>query len=181
MREVDANDNRPDNGDPLVALARETIELYIRKRSTPKPPPLPADLPDKAGCFVSIHTHSDDALRGCIGTIAPTQRSLAEEIIQNAISAASRDPRFPPIDAQELNDLDISVDVLFEPEPATRNELDVKTYGVIVTQGFKRGLLLPDLEGVDSVTEQLRIACMKAGIDPNSSYDIERFKVVRHT
>jgi len=101
-------------------------------------------------------------------------------VIRNAVAAATEDPRFPAIGVAELDDLEVSVDVLFAPEPATQNELDPKTYGVIVTQDWRRGLLLPDLEGVESSTEQLRIACLKAGIDPTSRYEIERFRVVRN-
>jgi len=168
------------SADPLVQLARETIDSFVQTRATPTEPTLPADLPARAGCFVSIHTAPGGELRGCIGTIAPTRASLAAEVIGNAVAAATEDPRFPAITPAELDDLEVSVDVLFEPEPAAREDLDPKTFGVIVTQGWRRGLLLPDLEGVDSVAEQLRIACLKAGIDPASRYEIERFKVVRH-
>jgi len=166
--------------DPLVILARNTIDSYVRSHIVPAEPELPEELPRQAGCFVSIHTASSGELRGCIGTIVATAPSLAAEVIRNAVAAATEDPRFPAIDAAELDDLEVSVDVLFSPEPATRDELDPKAYGVIVTQAWRRGLLLPDLEGVDSVTEQLRIACLKAEIDPASRYEIERFKVVRH-
>lgn len=167
--------------DPLVELARRTIELYVSTGDMPKPPRLPDDLPARAGCFVSIHLKPSGDLRGCIGTISPVHDSLAEEVIHNAVAAATRDPRFPPVTLSELNDLEISVDVLFPAEPATVDMLDPKRYGVIVEQGYRRGLLLPDLEGVDTVEEQLGIACMKAGIDPHSEYSIERFEVVRHT
>lgn len=179
----DANAEPVVASDPLVSLARETIERYVRTRAVPEVSDLPDDLPARAGCFVSIHVASTGELRGCIGTIEPVRRSLAEEVIENAVSAATRDPRFPAIAPSELDDLSISVDVLFPPEPAVMEDLDPKRYGVIVTQGFKRGLLLPDLEGVDAVEEQLRIACMKAGIDWRDGFDsidIERFEVVRH-
>ena len=169
--------------DPLVALARFAIERYVCSRTVPEAPDLPDDLPARAACFVSIHTASTGDLRGCIGTIEPVRDTLAEEVIENAVSASTRDPRFPPIAPSELEDLTISVDVLFPPEAATVNDLDPARYGVIVTQGFKRGLLLPDLEGIDTVGEQLYIACMKAGIDPHAGFDrigIERFEVVRH-
>lgn len=169
--------------DPLVALARATVEQYVRTKSVPSAPALPSGLPERAACFVSIHTASTGELRGCIGTIEPVQPTLADEVIENAVSASTRDPRFPAIAPCELDDLSIGVDVLFPPEPATVADLNAKRYGVIVTQGFKRGLLLPDLEGVDTVEEQLRIACMKAGIDPRGGFDridIERFEVVRH-
>ncbi|MDR2715886.1 MAG: AmmeMemoRadiSam system protein A [Coriobacteriaceae bacterium] len=166
--------------DPLVALARETIGRYLRTGKRPSAPDLPGDLPERAGCFVSVHLVSTGELRGCIGTIEPTRKSLAEEVIQNAVSAAVRDPRFPRIGEGELDDLAINVDVLFPAEVACAGDLDPKRYGVIVTQGNRRGLLLPDLEGVDTVAEQLAIACMKAGIDPAGTFDIERFEVVRH-
>ncbi|MEQ3362395.1 AmmeMemoRadiSam system protein A [Raoultibacter massiliensis] len=169
--------------DPLAALARLTIERYVREGATPEAPALPDDLPRRAGCFVSIHVASTKELRGCIGTIEPVRAALAQEVIANAVAASTQDPRFPAITPAELADLDVSVDVLFPPEPARIADLDAKRFGVIVTQGFKRGLLLPDLEGVDTVEEQLRIACMKAGIDWRGGFDgigIERFEVARH-
>ena len=133
----------------------------------------------KAGAFVSIHKFG--ALRGCIGTIAPTQENLAQEIIQNAVSAVSKDPRFEPVDESELKWLDINVDVLGEPEKIkSEAELDVKKYGVIVQSGYKRGLLLPDLDGVDTVEEQVAIARRKGGIAPGEKVDMFRFQVVRH-
>ena len=146
---------------------------------------VPEGLPEalmgqRAGAFVSIHKQG--RLRGCIGTIAPTQDSLAGEIILNAVSAASRDPRLDPIRADELKWLEISVDVLGEPEPvASEDALDVKRYGVIVTSGNRRGLLLPDLEGVDTVSRQLAIARQKAGIGPKEKVSLQRFEVIRHT
>ena len=134
---------------------------------------------ERAGAFVSIHEHG--MLRGCIGTILPVQSSLAEEIIENAISASTRDPRFDPITTSEIPYLDINVDVLSEPEPIhSRDELDVKRYGVIVSCGSRRGLLLPDLEGVDTVDEQVSIAMKKGGIRESDDYQLERFEVVRH-
>ena len=136
-------------------------------------------LNDRAGVFVSIK--KTGALRGCIGTISPIRDNLAEEIVDNAISACSRDPRFEPVTPDELCDLSISVDVLSEAEPIESiHELDVIRYGVIVSKGRRRGLLLPNLEGVDTVEEQVRIALSKAGIHPSERYSMERFKVVRH-
>ena len=170
------------NEDPYVKLARASVEHYILHH---KKMPLPQDLPSelikrRAGAFVSIHEHG--RLRGCIGTIAPVQDSLAQEIIDNAVSASTRDPRFDPIRADELAWLEISVDVLGDPEPiSSPKELDVKRYGVIVTKGRKRGLLLPDLDGVDTVEQQISIAKSKAGIaEWDRNVQLQRFEVVRH-
>lgn len=134
----------------------------------------------RAGTFVSIHKNG--RLRGCIGTIGPTCRNIAQEIAQNAVSAATRDPRFPAIRPEELEDLEITVDVLGDTEPVdSPSMLDVKRYGVIVTKGRRRGLLLPNLEGVDTVEEQIAIAMQKAGLDTDEeNYTLERFEVVRH-
>ena len=134
---------------------------------------------DRAGVFVSIH--KDGKLRGCIGTFLPTRTCIAEEIIQNAVSAATRDPRFDPVTADELEWLEINVDVLSAPERIRGpEELDVKKYGVIVSSGSRRGLLLPDLDGVDTVEEQVDIARKKGGIRENEPVTLERFEVVRH-
>lgn len=165
---------------PPVKWARMVIESYITNQSQPQlPDEMKYLLEDKAGTFVSLKKHGQ--LRGCIGTISPAYGSLAEEIAENAISAATRDPRFLPVENHELDDLVYLVDILGKPEPATREQLDPKRYGVIVKMGGRRGLLLPDLEGVDTVEEQLRIACQKAGIRPDENYSIERFEVVRYT
>ena len=140
------------------------------------------EMKKRAGTFVSIHKHG--MLRGCIGTIEPTQPNVALEVIQNAISAATRDPRFPPITPDELDDLDIKVDVLSEPEPVkSLEELDPKRYGVIVksARDWRRGLLLPDLEGVDTVEYQVDIARRKAGIRPDEPIELYCFEVVRYT
>ena len=169
--------------DPYVQLAKKTIDLYIRERRVFRP--VKEDCPEElfdtqAGAFVSIH--EDGELRGCIGTIAPTRDCLAEEIVGNAIAASTRDPRFPPIQEEELEDLVISVDVLGEAEPVdSLMDLDVKRYGVIVEKGFRRGLLLPDLEGVDTVEYQVAIAKRKAGIRENETgVRMYRFEVIRH-
>ncbi|MBQ6527529.1 MAG: AmmeMemoRadiSam system protein A, partial [Clostridia bacterium] len=145
------------------------------------PSGLPTELTGRrAGAFVSIHKQG--RLRGCIGTILPTRKSLAEEIIHNAVSAASEDPRFDPIAPDELKWLEISVDVLGEPENIdSEKELDVRRYGVIVSRGGRRGLLLPDLEGVDTVEQQIAIARKKAGIREGEPVRLQRFEVVRHT
>ena len=167
--------------DDWVRLARRTIMEYVRNgRVIEVPEGLPAELyHQRAGVFVSIK--EDGRLRGCIGTIQAVQASVAEEIIQNAVSASTRDPRFPPITADELERLVISVDVLGETErAASMADLDVKRYGVIVTKGAKRGLLLPNLEGVDTVEEQVSIARQKAGIGAWEDVELERFEVIRH-
>lgn len=166
---------------PLVALAVESLEYFLR---TGKPlqeyRPLPSDLPDRAGTFVSIKKHGE--LRGCIGTISATQPSLAQEVMQNAISAGIRDPRFFPVELEELPELTFSVDVLGEEEEITGPEfLDPSRYGVIVRRGNRSGLLLPRLEGIDSVEEQLRITRQKAGIGPGEEVELSRFEVERYT
>lgn len=168
--------------DAHIELARASLTSYI---TTGTKLTVPANLPpemthEKAGVFVSLHKHGN--LRGCIGTIAPTTNNIAEEIIDNAIAASTRDPRFPAVSADELPDLEISVDVLHEPERiADISQLDPKRYGVIVSKGFRRGLLLPNLEGVDTVEEQVAIAKQKAGINPcDTRVKLERFEVVRH-
>jgi AmmeMemoRadiSam system protein A len=164
-----------------VALARQTVETYIRQGKVIKPG---NDLPEemfakKAGVFVSVHKNGE--LRGCIGTINPVYENVASEIIHNAISAGTRDPRFEPIGEDELGALEYSVDVLNPPEPVESiEELDPKRYGVIVRRGYRSGLLLPDLEGVDTPRQQLSIALQKAGISPDEPYTIERFTVERH-
>jgi len=167
---------------PLVQLAQDTIENYVRRGKTIQPPEeLAPEMEKQAGAFVSIHKHG--MLRGCIGTIEPTQDNVAHEVIQNAISAATRDPRFPPITPEELADLDIKVDVLGEPELVDGlEELDPKRYGVIVksARDRRRGLLLPDLEGVDTVEYQVDVARRKAGIRSDEEIDLYRFEVMRY-
>ena len=167
--------------DMYVALAKQTIEVYVKeKRKIDVPNNLPIEmLSKKSGVFVSIHKHGN--LRGCIGTFLPMQDCVAKEIIENAISASTRDPRFSAIKEDELKDLEIHVDVLTTPEKiVSKDELDPKKYGVIVSNGFRRGLLLPDLEGVDTVDEQIQIAKQKADIDFSEEISLERFEVVRH-
>ena len=170
-----------DREDPYVRLARETVESWVLDRKTPGVPEwATAEMKqDRAGVFVSIH--KDGKLRGCIGTFLPTRESIAKEIISNAVSASTRDPRFDPIGPEELKWLEINVDVLSAPEPVSGKEaLDVKKYGVIVSSGSRRGLLLPDLDGVDTVDEQVDIARRKAGIREKEPITLERFEVVRH-
>ena len=177
--------------DPYVRLAAASLERYILTR---RPMTLsearalfaeegltmpPALTEQRAGAFVSLHENGE--LRGCIGTILPTTGCVAQEILQNAVSACSADPRFDPVRAEEIPALDISVDVLGEPEDIdSPAQLDVHRYGVIVSCGHKRGLLLPDLEGVDSIEQQIDIARRKGGIAPHEPYQLQRFEVVRH-
>ena len=133
----------------------------------------------KAGVFVSIKKQGE--LRGCIGTFLPTRKNIAEEIQRNAISAGCEDPRFYPVKPAELPELEYSVDILTKPEAIdSTDKLDPKRYGVIVRKGYRSGLLLPDLEGVDTVKEQMRIVLTKAGIRPDEDYELERFEVIRH-
>ena len=167
--------------DSYVHLARQSLETYVITGQYAK---LPEGLPEemyhhKAGVFVSLKKHG--SLRGCIGTISPVTMSIAAEILRNAVSAAVEDPRFPPVTKEELDELVYSVDVLSPAEPiSSMEELDVKKYGVIVSAGRKRGLLLPNLEGVDTVEQQVAIARKKAGIYDNEKISLERFEVVRH-
>lgn len=170
---------------PLVHLAKETIEKYVRHGSLPKTVSLPEGLDEefttrKAGVFVSLKINGD--LRGCIGTFSPVADSIVEEVIRNAVAASTQDPRFPPVSAGELDVIDYSVDVLTTPEPVgAPSELDPKRYGIIIRSGVRRGLLLPDLEGVETVEEQMRITMMKAGIPPGeTNLEIERFEVKRY-
>ena len=171
------------SSDEYVRLARKTIETYIRtgEKIRPAEMDLPSELTERrAGAFVSIHKQG--LLRGCIGTIGPTMKNLAQEIVTNAISASTRDPRFDPIRESELPWLEINVDVLGEAEDIDSiGQLDVKRYGVIVsTRDGRRGLLLPDLDGVDTPEEQVSIAMRKGGIQKHEKYFLQRFEVVRH-
>lgn len=174
-------DNLRKAEDPYVALARETLEKFIREGKIMKVPDgLPQEmLQNRAGVFVSIKKHGQ--LRGCIGTINPIRKNIAEEIIYNSISSGTKDPRFEPVEENELESLVYSVDVLGEAEPVDSiDQLDVIRYGVIVRSGYKSGLLLPNLEGVDTPEKQLSIALQKADIKRGDTYSIERFEVVRH-
>ena len=167
--------------DRYCRLAKESLE-YTLKNSKILPTPNDIDkelLNQKAGVFVTIYKYGN--LRGCIGTIYPTKKNIAEEIITNAVSAGTNDYRFEPIQLEELSLLTYKVDVLCEPEEVfDLSQLDIKRYGVIVTRGRQKGLLLPNLEGVDSVKEQISIAKSKAGLPDTAEVKIERFEVVRH-
>ena len=167
--------------DSYRALARQSLEYCVK---TGDELPLPGNLPEellteRSGVFVSLHKNGQ--LRGCIGTIMPTTGSIAQEIIQNAVSAGLSDTRFAPVGVEELPLLTYKVDVLLPPEPISGpEELDVKRYGVIVSKGYKRGLLLPNLEGIDTVADQIAIARRKGGIPEDAEVKLERFEVIRH-
>ncbi|MFW5972034.1 MAG: AmmeMemoRadiSam system protein A [Bacillota bacterium] len=166
-----------------VKLAKKAIQEYIiNEERIETPSPLPDNLKKRAGSFVSLKKNGQ--LRGCIGTIQATKQNLAEEIISNAISAAAKDPRFRPVKKNEIDELDISVDILEEPEKIDSiDKLNPDRYGVIVQKGMQRGLLLPNLEGIDSAEEQVNIALQKAGLHTvQNMNDIElyRFEVTRY-
>ncbi len=168
---------------PYVSLAKEAVEKWVKdglKISVPKP--LPEIFKRRAGCFVTLYKNGE--LRGCIGTILPVYDNLAEEIIENAIAACSRDPRFYPVEVSELPLIEYKVDVLSEPiKVRDLTELDPKRYGVIVVSAvspYKKGVLLPDLEGVDTVEKQLAIAMAKAGIRHDEPVEVYKFTVERY-
>jgi AmmeMemoRadiSam system protein A len=168
--------------DAFASLARQAVETFVRTGETL---PLTDDLAkellqQRAGVFVSLKIAGK--LRGCIGTISPVCANVAEEIVKNAVAACSEDPRFDPVRQDELERITYSVDVLGPTERIDSTEqLDVKRYGVIVVSGYRKGLLLPNLEGVDTVLEQVKIAKRKAGIPESERCRMERFEVVRHT
>lgn len=170
--------------DEYIKLAQKTIENYLEKNQIIE---VPKNLPEKmyktrAGVFVSLHK-KDGSLRGCIGTFLPTKENIAQEIISNAISAAFYDPRFFPLQKDELNNLEISVDILSKPEIVKSiDNLDPKKYGIIVKSiNGHTGLLLPDIKGINTVNEQISIACQKAGINPNKEkFQVYKFTVERH-
>jgi MEMO1 family protein len=164
---------------PLVRLAKKAAETYVREKKVVRPADLVPEMKDKAGVFVCIKKAGD--LRGCIGTFEPTRENVAEEIVANAISTATSDPRFDPVSPDELASLDYTVDVLTQPEPVSGiDQLDPKKYGVIVESGYRRGLLLPDLEGVDTAEDQIEISRQKAGIGAREPVKLYRFEVKRY-
>jgi len=164
---------------PIVQLARKAVEAYVEKKEVIKPEKLTPEMQEQAGVFISLKKYGQ--LRGCIGTFEPTQPNIAEEIVRNAISSATFDPRFPPVHANELSELEYSVDVLTPPEVVkSEADLDPKKYGLIVKSGYRRGLLLPDLEGIDDVATQLSICRQKAHIGPTEPVELYRFMVKRY-
>lgn len=161
----------------LVVLAMEAIKFYLESGETASAPEDSCFQKRRAGVFVSLKKQG--MLRGCIGTISPENENIAQETMNNAVKAAVGDPRFPPLKPEELPEISCSVDVLSEPEPAEIQDLDAEKYGVVVESGWKKGLLLPDLEGIDSPAEQVEIAKQKAGIMPGEPFRLYRFKVER--
>jgi len=187
-RATDDNDQPPvmptgRDSDFIPALARQTIETFVRDNIIIAPPKdLPDELTARAACFVSIKTLEGD-LRGCIGTVDPVKDTLVEEIITNGVSSATRDPRFPPVGPEELGHLKYSVDVLSALEACDLEDLDPKVYGVVVEDeiGFRRGLLLPNLQGITSAADQVEIASRKAGIPPGTPVKLFRFRSDRYS
>lgn len=174
IRELRGRESAP------VRLARQAVEAYVLHGRVIDPPAeLPVELSGRAGVFCSIKKHGE--LRGCIGTIQPVEENIAREVIRNAIAAACEDPRFSPVEPHELGDLVYSVDILSPPERVSSiSDLDPKRYGVIVKRGARRGLLLPDLEGIDDVETQVEIARRKAGIGSTEEVELYRFEVTRY-
>jgi AmmeMemoRadiSam system protein A len=166
---------------PLVSLAKNTVELYVREGRVydVREDELPAELRTRAGVFVCLKIRGQ--LRGCIGTFQPTEPTIAHEAVRNAVSAATCDPRFACVRSDELDAIEYTVDVLTPPEKvASKNDLDPRRYGVIVQAGGRRGLLLPDLEGVDTADYQISIAMQKAGIPSGTPVELFRFEVRRY-
>jgi AmmeMemoRadiSam system protein A len=159
---------------PLLTVARDALEAYPGRYT---PPELPDPYREARGVFVTLRKHGQ--LRGCIGHLAPTRRTLAEEVATLAVAAGHEDSRFPPVTPEELPELDVEISILTPPEPTTRDQLDPRRYGCIVTAGWRRGVLLPDLEGVDTVDDQIAICRRKGGIAPHEPVTLERFEVVK--
>ncbi len=163
---------------PIVKLAKQAVENYVQHGRVIIPDDLSEEMQEKAGVFVSLKIGGQ--LRGCIGTFEPVQTNIAEEVVANAITSATRDPRFYRVSPDELPLLEYSVDVLTRPEPVDDPvELDPKRFGIIVECLGRRGLLLPDLEGVDTVDDQIAICRHKAGIHPLEEVRLSRFEVKR--
>lgn len=167
--------------DNYVKLAKKSVQKAVTGKEPEGIKKLKELLPDEPrGTFVTLKKLNGD-LRGCIGTYTPVTESVREEIIRNASSAALEDPRFSPVKPDELGGLTVSVDILSQPEVCDRKDLNPDKYGIIVEKGARSGLLLPDLEGIDSVEEQLEVTKNKAGIPPrDENFVIKRFEVERH-
>jgi AmmeMemoRadiSam system protein A len=162
----------------VLALARRAVETYVRDRTVVADATLPPGLPERAGVFVTLRVAGD--LRGCIGSIEPIEPTLTAELVRSAVLSATEDPRFAPVEAHELEQLDYSVSVLEPPEPIPGpDQLDPARYGVVVRSGLRRGLLLPNLEGVTTVAQQVDIARRKAGIPAGAPLRLFRFRT-RH-
>ncbi|HYH85476.1 MAG TPA: AmmeMemoRadiSam system protein A [Pyrinomonadaceae bacterium] len=166
----------------IPSLARRAVETFVLERRVIKPTPTlsPFLTEQSSACFVTVRTTGGE-LRGCIGTIEPERSTLAEEIVANAINAATRDPRFLPISDIELPSLHYSVDVLYPPEPTRFEDLDPSIFGVVIVDrlGVRRGLLLPDIDGIETADQQVQIAARKAGIAPHEPHTLYRFRVQR--
>ncbi len=169
-----------DNSEQYIKLAKEALKYYLEnKKYMNEPPDLASELKkSRNGVFVSIY--KGEKLRGCIGTILPTQKTVAKEIIMNAVSAGTKDPRFSSVTLDEISDLSFSVDILSKPKRCNKSDLNSEKYGVIVRKGYRVGVLLPNLKGVNDVEKQLQIVLNKAGINKNEYYTIERFYVTRY-
>lgn len=166
---------------PYVRLAKDNLTHYLNtgKSIETVPDYVTNEMKNEAkGVFVTLY--KGEFLRGCIGTIFPATNSIYEEILRNSVQAGLYDPRFREVEVDELKDLKYSVDILDSPQPATIADLDPKNYGIILTSGHKKGLLLPNLDGVDTAEKQIEITKQKAGIRKNENFTIERFKVTRH-
>jgi len=164
----------------ITDLARRAVEDYIINGTEVeiREDELPQILKEKAGVFVTLK--KNNKLRGCMGTFRPVQKNAAYEIVNNAMTAAENDPRFPEVNKEELNDIKISVDILSEPEHVRdKTELSPGKYGILVKGGHQTGLLLPDLEGIETAEKQLNIAKRKAGLKEDAEVEIYRFTVSR--
>jgi AmmeMemoRadiSam system protein A len=168
---------------PYTKLARDAVKTFLKEGKTISPPKnLPKKMTQKAGVFVSLHNQKDNSLRGCIGTFKPTKENIAQEIITNAIAASTQDPRFPPVKAKELPFLSFSVDILSASKKVSKGKLvDPKKHGLIVsTKDGRKGLLLPNIDGVNTHQAQFDICCRKAGIRPDEKLILETFTVKRY-
>jgi AmmeMemoRadiSam system protein A len=160
----------------IQTLGRQAIETYLRTRQLIDPPePIPIELQSPSAVFVTLRKHGE--LRGCVGTVRPTEATAAHELIRYAVASAVRDPRFDPVRLDEVSALTIKVQLLDRPEPVTDiADLDPHIYGIIVRRGDRQALLLPDIEGIETAEQQVFAACQKAGIDRHAPLELERFR-----